>query len=92
MGDSLKGKYSYDLQSREPSKPDWGCSLTSSLGSPRLSVGKVCLPGNIDPDLQLGVLEQVSRPELVVCDTMNYWIRERKPPCSSFFPESMFSW
>jgi sugar/nucleoside kinase (ribokinase family) len=33
---------------------------------------------NIDPELQLKVLEQVKRPRLVACDTMNYWI-EGKP-------------
>ena len=36
----------------------------------------VCL-GNIDPVLQLRVLDQVENPQIVVCDTMNYWI-ERK--------------
>ncbi|RME40209.1 MAG: sugar kinase [Deltaproteobacteria bacterium] len=30
--------------------------------------------GNIDPELQLNVLEQVRRPKLVACDTMNFWI------------------
>lgn len=30
--------------------------------------------GNIDPALQRGVLGQVVHPQLVVCDTMNYWI------------------
>ncbi len=34
--------------------------------------------GNIDPDLQLDVLQQVKRPTVVACDTMNFWI-ERKP-------------
>jgi sugar/nucleoside kinase (ribokinase family) len=29
---------------------------------------------NIDPVLQLAVLDQVRRPKLVACDTMNYWI------------------
>jgi len=33
---------------------------------------------NIDPDLQRSVLEQVKRPRLVACDTMNFWI-EGKP-------------
>lgn len=33
---------------------------------------------NIDPDLQLEVLSQVRRPQLVLSDTMNYWIA-RKP-------------
>ena len=29
---------------------------------------------NINPELQLNVLEQVNQPRLVVCDTMNLWI------------------
>ncbi len=33
---------------------------------------------NIDPELQLEVLDQVQRPRLVLSDTMNYWIA-RKP-------------
>ncbi len=33
---------------------------------------------NIDPELQLKVLNQVEKPKLVACDTMNYWI-ENKP-------------
>jgi len=33
--------------------------------------------GNIDPELQQVVLEQMRRPRVVACDTMNYWI-ERK--------------
>lgn len=30
--------------------------------------------GNIDPDLQWRVLEQVEAPKVVACDTMNFWI------------------
>lgn len=33
---------------------------------------------NIDPDLQIGVLSQVTKPKLVVCDTMNLWINTKK--------------
>ncbi len=29
---------------------------------------------NIDPELQMAVLEQVESPRLVACDTMNFWI------------------
>jgi sugar/nucleoside kinase (ribokinase family) len=74
-----KGKYSYDLQSRE--------TLETRLGvfadfQPRLPAAfrsaRYLFLGNIDPDLQLGVLDQVKRPELVVCDTMNYWIKSKK--------------
>lgn len=34
--------------------------------------------GNIDPDIQLGVLDQAEGKPFVGCDTMNFWI-ERKP-------------
>jgi len=35
--------------------------------------------GNIDPRLQLDVLDQVNEPKLVACDTMNFWIESRRP-------------
>ncbi len=74
-----KGKYSYDLQSRE--------TLETRLGvfadfRPRLPAGaesaRFVFLGNIDPELQLGILEQVSAPTLVACDTMNYWIQSKR--------------
>jgi sugar/nucleoside kinase (ribokinase family) len=34
---------------------------------------------NIAPELQLQVLEQISSPELVVLDTMNFWISGNRP-------------
>lgn len=37
----------------------------------------VCL-GNIDPVLQLRVLDQISNPEMVIGDTMNFWISGRR--------------
>ncbi len=75
-----KGKYSYDLQSRE--------TLETRLGvfanfRPRLPKGlddaRFVFLGNIDPELQLDVLEQVRDPSLVACDTMNYWIQSKRP-------------
>lgn len=33
---------------------------------------------NIDPEIQFEVLQQVNKPKLVACDTMNFWI-ESKP-------------
>lgn len=75
-----KGKYSYDLQSRE--------TLETRLGVfasfvPKLPAGwqdaRYLFLGNIDPVLQLNVLDQMTKPALVVCDTMNYWIKIKKP-------------
>jgi sugar/nucleoside kinase (ribokinase family) len=34
---------------------------------------------NIDPVLQLSVLDQVKRPRFVACDTMNFWIEGKRP-------------
>lgn len=33
---------------------------------------------NNDPDQNLKILKKFDRPELVVCDTIEYWIREKK--------------
>jgi sugar/nucleoside kinase (ribokinase family) len=34
---------------------------------------------NIDPELQLRVLEQTTGPRFVACDTMNFWITGKRP-------------
>jgi sugar/nucleoside kinase (ribokinase family) len=75
-----KGKYSYDLQSRETLETRLGvfASFEPKLPSAWRDA-KFLFLGNIDPVLQLGVLEQMHGPELVVCDTMNYWIQGKKP-------------
>ena len=33
---------------------------------------------NIDPELQLDVVKQVRKPKLIICDTMNYWIKHKR--------------
>jgi len=40
----------------------------------------ILLLGNIHPELQLEVLDQVDRPRLVLCDTMNLWIETALRP------------
>jgi len=74
-----KGKYSYDLSSRE--------TLETRLGvfagfRPKIPAAfrdaRFVFLGNIDPELQLGVLDQVKEPKLVACDTMNYWIQSKR--------------
>lgn len=74
-----KGKYSYDLQSRETLETRLGvfASFQPKLPQAWRNARYVFL-GNIDPLLQLNVLEQVAAPRLVVCDTMNYWIKSQK--------------
>jgi sugar/nucleoside kinase (ribokinase family) len=76
-----KGKYSYDLQSRETLETRLGVFADFQPKLPdAFRSAKFLFLGNIDPELQLGVLDQVRKPTLVVCDTMNYWIQSRKAP------------
>ncbi len=74
-----KGKYSYDLQSRETLETRLGvfASFEPKL-PPAWQDAKYIFLGNIDPVLQLNVLAQMKSPKLVVCDTMNYWIQSKK--------------
>ena len=74
-----KGKYSYDLQSRETLETRLGVFANFQPKLPdAFRAAEYLFLGNIDPDLQLGVLRQIARPRLVVCDTMNYWIQGKK--------------
>jgi sugar/nucleoside kinase (ribokinase family) len=74
-----KGKYSYDLQSRETLETRLGVFAHFQPKIPAaFQAAEYVFLGNIDPELQIGVLEQVQRPRLVVCDTMNYWIQGKK--------------
>ena len=74
-----KAKYSYDLSSRETLETRLGvfADFRPKL-PPRFQDSRYVFLGNIDPELQLGVLDQVKSPELVACDTMNYWIHSKR--------------
>lgn len=69
------GVYDYDLNSRETLDTELGVFADFEADVPRevRDVEWVFL-GNIHPDLQTGVLDQLSGPRMVACDTMNYWI------------------
>jgi sugar/nucleoside kinase (ribokinase family) len=69
------GRYFKDPNKRE--------TLFTQLGvfenfEPKIPAHFVTTPivflGNIHPDLQLNVLDQINKPELVILDTMNFWI------------------
>ncbi len=73
------GRYAHDLASRT--------TLATELNvfadfNPKLPVdyrdSSHVLLGNIHPELQLSVLEQIRQPQFVAADTMNYWIEGQK--------------
>ncbi len=74
-----KGKYSYDLASRETLETRLGVFAGFRPKLPgEFRDARYVFLGNIDPELQLGVLDQVTQPSLVACDTMNYWIQSKR--------------
>ena len=74
-----KARYSYDLNSRETLETRLGVFAEFSPRIPeKFRNAEYVFLGNIDPELQLSVLDQVKEPKLVACDTMNYWIQGKK--------------
>jgi sugar/nucleoside kinase (ribokinase family) len=80
-GESFRwaGSYRFDLNAAE--------TLDTRLGvfadfRPHIPEGfrgaEFVLLANIDPILQLEVLEQVEQPRFVACDTMNFWIESKR--------------
>ena len=71
-----KGRYSADFQNRETLDTQLGVFATFEPKLPEaFRRAKLVFLGNIDPTLQSNVLDQTKTPDLVVCDTMNYWIQ-----------------
>lgn len=73
-----KGEYGFDLNTARTL--DTQLNVFSDF-SPKLLAAQRKLDhlflGNIDPDLQRNVLEQMERPRVIACDTMNYWIGKK---------------
>lgn len=75
-----RGRYRHDLNSAETLETHLG---VFSHFHPKIPEQFRSAPfvflANIDPRLQLQVLDQVKTPRLVACDTMNFWIESRRP-------------
>lgn len=71
-----KGRYDYDLNTAH--------TIYTKLNVfkdflPKISASCRKIPylflANIDPNLQLSVLQKVNSPRLIACDSMNFWIK-----------------
>ncbi len=74
-----KGRYEFDLN--QAHTLDTQLNVFADF-RPELPAGyrgsEYVFLGNIDPDLQRRVLEQVRSPRFVACDTMNFWIQSKR--------------
>ncbi len=72
-------RYSHDLNSRNTLETRLGVFADFKPQIPdAFTDSRFVFLGNIDPVLQLDVLDQVRSPEIVACDTMNYWIEDSR--------------
>jgi sugar/nucleoside kinase (ribokinase family) len=75
-----RGRYRHDLNSAETLETHLGVFSHFRPNIPaQFRNAPFVFLANIDPRLQLQVLEQVEKPRLVACDTMNFWIESRRP-------------
>jgi sugar/nucleoside kinase (ribokinase family) len=70
-----EGRYSDDLSSRETLRTDLNVFADFRPKIPKsFRSAPFVMLGNIDPGLQMEVLDQIDKPTFVLADTMNLWI------------------
>ncbi|MCB9602404.1 MAG: bifunctional hydroxymethylpyrimidine kinase/phosphomethylpyrimidine kinase [Sandaracinus sp.] len=75
-----EGRYTDDLTSRTSLKTELGVFADFDPKIPeKFRSTPFVMLGNIAPELQIAVLDQVKSPKLVVADTMNFWIDGARP-------------
>lgn len=75
------GRYHYDLNTRDTLDTQLGVFAEFEPKIPEsFRDARFVFLGNIDPALQHDVLDQVAAPEVVACDTMNFWIEGAREP------------
>jgi len=72
------GKYGYDLNEAQTLDTQLNVLTEFKPDLPEsYRAAEYLFLANIDPDLQMEVLDQMHRPKLVACDTMNFWITSK---------------
>ena len=72
------GKYGYDLNEAQTLDTQLNVLLDFKPELPAAYRDTdVLFLANIDPELQLQVLDQVDKPRLTACDSMNFWISSK---------------
>ncbi|MEW6007013.1 MAG: PfkB family carbohydrate kinase [bacterium] len=73
-----KGYYTYELNEAKTLETQLNTLANFDASLPEsYKNSKYIFLGNIDPDVQIKVIEQIKNPGLIVLDTMNYWIENK---------------
>ena len=74
-----EGKYDYNLNNAQTLKTELNVFEHFNPKVPEAwKNADILFLANIDPVLQLKVIEQVKSPKLIACDTMNFWIQGKR--------------
>ena len=74
-----EGKYDYNLNNAQTLKTELNVFEHFNPKVPEAwKNADIHFLANIDPVLQLKVIEQVKSPKLIACDTMNFWIQGKR--------------
>lgn len=77
---SWTGKYEFDMNSAQTLETKLNVLMQFNPVIRYHTPPEFLFLANIDPDLQIKVLDQLEKPRLkfVACDTMNFWIQQKK--------------
>ena len=74
-----QGYYEYDMNEAKTLKTELNSLESYKVKIPEsYKSAKYIFLGNMDPELQLEVISAIRKPELIVMDTMNFWIQNKR--------------
>lgn len=74
-----QGFYEFDMNQAKTLKTELNVLETYKVSMPEeYRKSEYFFLGNIDPELQLDVINSIKKPKLIVMDTMNFWIEHKK--------------
>ena len=74
-----QGFYEFDMNEAKTIRTELNALESYKVNVPEdYKNAKYVFLANIDPELQLEVINAVNKPELIVMDTMNFWIEHKK--------------
>lgn len=74
-----QGFYEFDMNEAKTIRTELNALESYKVNVPEdYKKAKYVFLANIDPELQLAAVNEIDKPELVVMDTMNFWIEHKK--------------
>jgi len=85
-GKTFRWKASYECDINNPQTLDTQLNVFGQFNPvipEKYKKSEFLFLANIDPDLQANILNQIKRPKVIACDSMNYWIKTKRQSLES---------